>query len=280
MTKRNTLTLLFLFGSLLLLSAKAPKALIITGQHTTHNWAVSHVILNNLLTDDGFEVDIAMSPQQGEDMSTFHPNFDIYDLVVMDYNGDMWCEKMKVDFVAYVRGGKGGLFLYHAANTIFREWEEYQKITALGAFGGRGVDTEGYYTTWKEGGVVKYEGKGVVGHHGKRHDFTLTCRNEHHPAVDATLPIEPQQYDDEIYDQTKGPANIKDVLYTAYSETETGGTGREEILVFTVDYYDARIFHSMIGHAGKSLDNTPAMTSETFEKIFLAGARWAANYTK
>ncbi len=280
MKKRPTLTLLFLFSAFLLLSAKPPKALIITGQHKTHNWAVSHVILNNLLAEDGFEVDIAMSPKQGEDMSTFNPDFEKYNLVVVDYNGDMWCEQMKEGFVRYVRAGKGGLFLYHAANTIFREWEEYQRITALGAFGGRGEDTEGYYTTWKEGGVVKYEGRGVVGHHGKRHDFTLTCRNEHHPAVDPTLPKEPLQYDDEIYDQTKGPANIKEVLYTAYSETETGGTGREEILVFTVDYYHARIFHSMIGHAGKSLDNTPAMTSETFEKIFLAGARWAANCTK
>lgn len=277
MIKKLTFTLLFTCCLLFSLQAKSPKALIITGQHNTHNWAVSHLVLNELLQEDGFKVDIAMSPKQGEDMSKFNPNFNKYDLVVMDYNGDMWCEEMKEGFIDYLQKAKGGLFLYHAANTIFRDWEEYQKVTALGAFGGRGEQTEGYYTTWKDGGMVKYEDRGVVGHHGERHDFIITCRNEGHPAVDPTLPKEALQLHDEIYDQTKGPANIKDVLYTAFSDLETGGTGREEILIFTVDYGVARIFHSMIGHAGDSLEDSPALTSETFKKTFLAGARWAAN---
>ncbi len=253
-----------------------PRALIITGQHNTHNWEVSHLILNDLLESDGFDVDIAYSPKKGEDMSTFNPRFTDYNVVVMDYNGDMWCEEMKADFVEYVRAAKGGLVLYHAANTIFRDWEEYNKITALGAFGGRGEQTPGYYTTWKDDELVKYEGSGVVGHHGKRHDFEIVCRNMDHPAVDKTLPKISMQYNDEIYDQTKGPANIKDVLYTAYSETETGGTGREEVLIFTVDYGDARIYNSMIGHVCDSREESTAMSSEIFTKSFLAGVRWAA----
>lgn len=274
--RRLFLSLFLLCCTIASVSAKTTKALIITGQHLTHNWAVSHLVLQELLEGDGYDVDIAMSPLKGEDMSDFSPKFDRYDLVVMDYNGDMWCEKMQNDFVKYVQKGKGGLFLYHAANTIFRDWEEYNKMTALGAFGGRGEQTEGYYTTWRDGEMVKYEGSGVVGHHGKRHDFMVTCRNPNHPAVDPTLPIETLQLHDEIYDQTKGPANIKDVLYTAFSDLETGGTGREEILVFTVDYGKSRIFNSMIGHAGASKEESPALNTETFKKIFLAGARWAS----
>lgn len=269
--------LLLAFCTICTISAKTTKALIITGQHKTHNWAVSHLVLQELLLGDGYDVDIAMSPKQGEDMNDFCPKFSRYDLVVMDYNGDMWCEKMQNAFVKYVQKAKGGLFLYHAANTIFKDWEEYNKIIALGAFGGRGAQTEGYYTTWKDDKMVKYEDSGVVGHHGKRHDFMVTCRNPDHPAVDPTLPIETPQYSDEIYDHTKGPANIKDVLYTAYSDKKGGGTGREEIVVFTVDYGKSRIFNSMIGHAGPTKEESPALNSETFKKIFLAGARWAAN---
>ncbi len=276
MTKKLLLVLLTLCGTLFTLSAKEPKALIVTGQHKTHNWKVSHVALHDILEDDGFDVDYAISPEEGEDMSRFNPKFSKYDLVVLDYNGDMWCEDMQKDFIKYVKRGKGGLVLYHAANTTFREWKEYQKIIGLGAFGGRGKGTDGYYTTWKKGKMVKYKDRDIVGHHGKRHDFVITCRSTGHPAVDPTLPVEALQLEDEIYDHTKGPANIKDVLYTAYSDKKTGGTGRDEILVFTVDYGKARIFHSMLGHVEKSLRKSPAITSETFVKSFLAGARWAA----
>ncbi|MFR9602341.1 MAG: ThuA domain-containing protein [Rikenellaceae bacterium] len=276
MNKRTLLALLLICGCAFSAAAKTTKALIITGQHRTHNWAVSHLILQDILEGDGYDVDIAVSPKEGEDMSGFNPNFKKYDLVVMDYNGDMWCEEMQEGFIKYVQAAKGGLFLYHAANTIFTDWEEYNKMTALGAFGGRGEQTKGFYTTWKDGQMVKYEGSGVVGHHGKRHDFDMVCRNPNHPAVDPTLPQITRQVNDEIYDQAKGPANIKDVLYTAYSETETGGTGREEILIFTVDYGKARIYHSMIGHVCDSRDESTAMHTDMFVKSTLAGARWAS----
>lgn len=234
------------------------------------------MILSDLLTEDGFEVEIAYSPKQGEDMTSYNPDFELYDVVIMDYNGDLWCQEMRDSFVDYLQDG-GGLVLYHAANTTFRVWEEFDKIIGLGAFGGRGEQTEGYYTEWKDGQMIKYEDQGVVGHHGARHDFTIVCRNPDHPAVDPTLPLEAHQPFDEIYDRTKGPANIKDVLYTAYSETQTGGTGKEEIVIFTVDYGKARIFNSMIGHAASdNPEECAAMHSEAFTKSFLAGARWAA----
>ncbi len=278
MRKQITLMLLILCSTTIsCTTADEPtKALIVTGQHLTHNWELSHQLLYEMLEGDGYDGDIALSPKQGEDMSTFTPDFNAYDLVVLDYNGDLWCEQMQNDFIAYVQAAEGGLVLYHAANTTFRDWEEYNKITALGAFGSRGEQTEGYYTVWKDDKLVKYEDRGVVGHHGKRHDFTVVCRSESHPAIDPTLPKEAIQPFDEIYDRTKGPANIKDVLYTAYSDTQTGGTGQDEVVVFTVDYHNARIFHSMIGHVCDSAEETPWVKDDTFKKIFLAGARWAS----
>ena len=74
----------------------------------------------------------------------------------------------------------------------------------------------------------------------------------------------------------RGPANIKDLLYTAYSDKSTGGSGREEPLVFTVDYGKARIFHIMIGHAGNTVEDNVAMQCTGFQVLLLRGSEWAA----
>ena len=74
----------------------------------------------------------------------------------------------------------------------------------------------------------------------------------------------------------RGPGNIKDLLYTAFSDKETGGSSREEPLIFTVDYEKARIFHTMLGHAGRTVENSPAMQCTGFQVTLLRGAEWAA----
>lgn len=254
------------------LAAKPIKALIVTGQNN-HNWPVSHVMLKDILEKDNYIVDLAISPKQGEDMSNFKPAFNNYQLVVLDYNGDSWCDETNAEFLKYVQAGKG-LVIYHAANNAFKDWDEYEKIIALGGWGGRGDKSPGYYTEWKDDKVVKYEDSAVVGNHGKRHDFTLNCRNSKHP-ITKNLPKTMVQTDDELYDHMKGKANIKDVLYTAYSDPASGGTGKEEILIFTVDYPKSKIFHTMLGHAGQTVETSPALKSETFVKTFLSGAAWA-----
>ena len=74
----------------------------------------------------------------------------------------------------------------------------------------------------------------------------------------------------------RGPANIKDLLYSGYADKETGGSGREEPLVFTVDYGKARIFHIMLGHCGPTIENNPAMQCTGFQVLLLRGTEWAA----
>ncbi|MFI3321005.1 MAG: ThuA domain-containing protein [Rikenellaceae bacterium] len=256
------------------LAAKPIKAMIITGQNN-HYWKVSSKAISNLLTEDGYEVEIATSPKAGEDMSNFCPDFKGYKLVVVDYFGDSWCDKLKTEFIKYVKSGKG-VVIYHAANNAFSDWDEYESVIALGGWGDRGKESKGYYTEWKNGKLEKYEASDRVGHHGARHDYTLKCRNLSHPAVDKTLKAGILQPSDELYDSMKGKANIKDVLYTAYSDPKKGGTGKEEVLIFTVDFGRAKIFHTMIGHAMATIEQSPALNSETFKKTFLAGAAWAS----
>ena len=81
---------------------------------------------------------------------------------------------------------------------------------------------------------------------------------------------------DEMYDRMRGPANIKELLYSGKADRNTGGSGREEPLVFTVDYGKARIFHIMLGHCGPSLEDNPAMQCAGFQTLLLRGAEWSA----
>lgn len=256
------------------LSAKSPiKALLITGQNN-HNWKVSHVVLKSILENSGaFEVDLAISPVAGKDMSGFVLDFKPYQLVVLDYNGDNWPEETNKRFLEYVKAG-GGVVVYHAADNAFSKWPEYNRICALGGWENRN-EKSGPYVYWRDGGLTKDYSPGVGGSHGKQHEYILNSRNSDHPIMKG-LPKRWLHAKDELYDRMRGPGNIKECLYTAYSDKETGGSGRDEPLIFTVDYGKARIFHTMLGHAGESVDESPAMQCAGFQVTLLRGAEWAA----
>ena len=269
--------LFFVVFSLLLaytVSARKPiKTLLITGQND-HNWQVSHVVLKQILENSGrFDVDFVISPEQGKDMSGFVLDFSPYQLVVLDYNGDSWPEETNRRFLEYVQNG-GGVVIYHAADNAFSKWPEFNRICALGGWEGRN-ENSGPYVYWKDGKLVKDSSAGPGGSHGRQHEYVLNGRDKVHPVVKG-LPLKWRHAKDELYDRMRGPGNIRDILYTAYSDKETNGSGREEPLVFTVDYGNARIFHTMLGHAGATTEDNIAMQCTGFQVLLLRGAEWAA----
>lgn len=269
--------LFFVVFSLLLaytVSARKPiKTLLITGQNN-HNWQVSHVVLKQILENSGrFDVDFVISPEQGKDMSGFVLDFSPYQLVVLDYNGDSWPEETNRRFLEYVQNG-GGVVIYHAADNAFSKWPEFNRICALGGWEGRN-ENFGPYVYWKDGKLVKDSSAGPGGSHGRQHEYVLNGRDKVHPVVKG-LPLKWRHAKDELYDRMRGPGNIRDILYTAYSDKETNGSGREEPLVFTVDYGNARIFHTMLGHAGATTEDNIAMQCTGFQVLLLRGAEWAA----
>lgn len=269
--------LFFVVFSLLLactVSARKPiKTLLITGQNN-HNWQVSHVVLKQILENScRFDVDFAISPEQGKDMSGFVLDFSSYQLVVLDYNGDSWPEETNRRFLEYVQNG-GGVVIYHAADNAFSKWPEFNRICALGGWEGRN-ENSGPYVYWKDGKLVKDSSAGPGGSHGRQHEYVLNGRDKVHPVVKG-LPLKWRHAKDELYDRMRGPGNIRDILYTAYSDKETNGSGREEPLVFTVDYGNARIFHTMLGHAGATTEDNIAMQCTGFQVLLLRGAEWAA----
>ena len=269
--------LFFVVFSLLLaytVSARKPiKTLLITGQNN-HNWQVSHVVLKQILENSGrFDVDFVISPEQGKDMSGFVLDFSPYQLVVLDYNGDSWPEETNRRFLEYVQNG-GGVVIYDAADNAFSKWPEFNRICALGGWEGRN-ENSGPYVYWKDGKLVKDSSAGPGGSHGRQHEYVLNGRDKVHPVVKG-LPLKWRHAKDELYDRMRGPGNIRDILYTAYSDKETNGSGREEPLVFTVDYGNARIFHTMLGHAGATTEDNIAMQCTGFQVLLLRGAEWAA----
>ena len=173
----------------------------------------------------------------------------------------------------YVRKG-GGVIVYHAADNAFAGWEEFNKVIALGGWEGRDEKSGPYYYL-VDGQPVLDSAPGPGGSHGEQREFPMNARNAKHPIVKG-LPEVWMHAQDEMYDRMRGPANIKDLLYSGFAIESRGGSGREEPLVFTVDYGKARIFHIMIGHCGPTAEENPAMQCTGFQTLLLRGAEWAA----
>jgi type 1 glutamine amidotransferase len=270
--KKVSVLCLMLLLSTGILNAKDPiKALIVTGQNN-HNWAASSVILQKYLNESGvFVADLAVSPSKGEDMSAYRPNFSAYKVIVLDYNGDSWSEDTNKDFLEYVKNG-GGVVVYHAANNAFRKWKEYNEIIGLGGWEGRD-ETDGPYVYFRDGVEVRDTSPGPGGSHGQKHEYKIVVRKKH--PITKDLPKSWTHSKDELYDRLRGPAQNLTVLATAYSDKETGGTGRDEPILMTLKWGKGRIFHTVLGHVGGEAKH-PAVEGASFIVTFLRGTEWAA----
>jgi HEAT repeat protein/type 1 glutamine amidotransferase len=248
------------------------KALIVTGQND-HNWKTSSAALEQMLENTGlFEVEVAISPEKGESMEKFSPDFSSYRLVVLDYSGDEWSPSSKKAFVDYVQAG-GGVVVYHAADNTFARWKEYNRIIGLGGWNGRD-QSSGPYVYWKDGEVIRDKSPGRGGQHTSPHAFLVVGRNSDHP-ITRGLPEKWMHAEDELYGLLRGPAENLEVLATAYSDPACLGTGRNEPVLFTVRYGKGRIFHTVLGHAGRDVPS-PALECVGFIVTFQRGAEWAA----
>ncbi len=272
MKKYTAGKLLLCFAILVLLAAQpygAEKisALVIDGQNN-HDWKLTTPYLKAILENTGlFAVEVATAPPSGEDMSAFSPDFENYDVLVMNYNGDPWPAATRESFERYVRNG-GGLVIFHAADNAFPEWKEYNLMIGLGGWGERN-EKDGPYLHWENGKAVRDTSPGKAGSHGKRHEFIVDNRMPDHPIMEETSPRWKHTMD-ELYDSLRGPAENVALLATAYSDPETGGTGKHEPILFTVGYGKGRVFHTVLGHDDVSCSGVGFMTT------FARGTEWAA----
>ncbi len=248
------------------------KALIVTGQNF-HDWQTSSAALKQMLEDTGlFVVDIAVSPPAGGNMKNFRPSFRDYRLVVLDYSGDSWSRPAQASFVDFVKNG-GGVVAFHSADNAFPDWPEYNAIIGLGGWGNRD-EKAGPYVFVKDGRLVRDGTPGIAGYHTPPHAFLVATRDPDHPVI-AGLPSQWMHAEDELYGLLRGPAQNIDVLATAYSAPDEGGTGRDEPVLFTVNYGAGRVFHTVLGHAAPG-GVPPALECVGFIVTFQRGAEWAA----
>ncbi len=244
------------------------KTLIVTGQDGSHYWrGASEGIKQILENSDLFEVDILETPDFGEDMRRFNPRFEGYGLVVINYGGATWNEKIRKRFENYVAGG-GGVVVIHSSIIPMQDWPDYNLMTGLGAWNGRD-ERWGPFVYWKDGRYVYDYSPGYAGYHGLQHETVVQHRASTHPILKG-LPEEWKHFKDEIYTHLRGPARNLEILATVEEK------GRHEPVMWTTTYGKGRVFVNVLGHCGNDPEMIYSILCTGFQVTLLRGAEWAA----
>lgn len=243
---------------------------ILTG-HTDkhHSWELMSGCVQSVVQSyDAMQSEIILY----SDESTFSPDFAKYDVVVVNLNETQWSDSTRRNFEEYVERG-GGVVIIHEADNAFADWAEYNQMIGLGGWGGR-TKSAGAYYYFQDGEFVRDTITDFKsGHHGRRVTIDIEVRAPKHPIMKG-LPLVWQHHNDELYSYMRGPAENMEVLATAYSDPATGGSGREEPVLFTVRYGKGRIFHTVLGHTATGF--TQAIDNIGFQTTLLRGVEWAA----
>jgi type 1 glutamine amidotransferase len=248
-------------------SAAPIKVILIDGQNN-HAWKQTTPELKAILEEGGLcTVEVSTAPGKGGDWATWRPKFGEFQVVVSNYNGELWPDDVRDAFEKFVREG-GGFVPVHAANNSFPEWKAYNEMIGLGGWGGR-TEKSGPYLRLRDGKWTMDPRPGSGGSHGKQHEFLLTTRAPEHPVM-AGLPAKWMHRQDELYDRLRGPAQNVTVLASAMSAKETGGSGEEEPLLMAIPYGKGRVFHTALGHGME------AIKCQGFAVTLRRGTEWAA----
>ena len=254
------------------------RVLIVDGQNNHNFKAMTPPMTDDLVKSGRFTVDVARTPEvtppakkaPKEAWNAFNPDFSKYDVVLSNYNGEPWPDPVQKGLEAYVAGG-GGLSVIHAANNAFEGWPEWNKMIGLGwrknTFGDR-------LTIDESGKVVRTsKGEGPNSGHGAAHPYKVVIRDPDHP-ITRGMPHEWMHAKDELYHGQRGPGENMEILASAYSDKEKGGTGTSEPMVWVIPYGKGRVFTTVMGHVGK--DDTTAIRDIGFKTVMLRGTEWAA----
>lgn len=231
------------------------RALILSGRNN-HDWRTTTPFLRQLLDESGrFDCRVAEATDSLT-AETFAP----YDVLIMDYGGPRWGEGTERAIEAFVQSGKGFVSVHGAC---------YH-------FSGLDVITDGHRPVgWKEPAwpaFLRMVGCGwsalpPKGYHGPRHTFPVKIVDREHP-ITSGMPESFLATDELYHAMTVIPE--AQVLATAFSAPDRGGTGAAEPMLVVTEFGKGRCFYTALGH------ETPAMWEPGFRATFLRGVEWAA----
>lgn len=258
-------------------AAEKIRVLIVDGQNN-HDFERTTPFLRHLLESTGkFSVTVVTTPPKDRNDAAawkgFRPQFNDYDVVLSNYNGETWPEHARVAFEDFVSNG-GGVVNVHAANNPFPDWPAFNEMIGLAwrpaAFGDRiSLNNAGELVR-----TAKGEGPGAG--HGKQHPYSVVTRDPAHPVMKG-FPAEWLHPQDELYHGQRGPAANMQLLATAFSDPSTGGTGAHEPMVWWIPYGKGKVFTTLLGHVGRGQpeDSWP-MQGKGFQGIVVRACEWVA----
>jgi hypothetical protein len=235
-----------------------------------HAWQKTTPALKTMLEETGlFQVEVVTSPPAGGDFSNFKPEFNRYQVIVLNYDGpdNQWTEETRSAFERYMLNG-GGLVVVHAADNAFPGWQAYNLMIGIGGWRNRD-EKAGPLWYYKDGKLVSDSSPGRAGSHGPPTPYQIVIQNSAHPITNG-LPKTWMHATDELYNSLRGPGKEMEVLATAYSNPANKGTGRDEPMLLTLKYGKGRIFHTIMGH------DVAAMSCAGFVTTYQRGTEWAA----
>jgi len=237
-------------------SPERVRVLFLTGETDLpyHDWRVTTPFLRNVLTDTGrFEVKV-LEEVRGLTAGGLAG----YDVLVLNYNGPRWGSEAETAIENFVKSGKGLISLHGVTYGEFYG-QEFNKRWSASSTGDKGwlAYPELIGATWKPANIG----------HGARHAFPVKWVNREHPisrGLDESFLA-----NDELYHKLDLLPNTK-ALATAYSAPETGGTGKNEPIIWTAPFGAGRTVHISLGH------DLSAMIQPGFLAAFARGTEWAA----
>jgi type 1 glutamine amidotransferase len=253
------------------------RVLIVDGQNN-HDFERTTPYLRHILEQTGrFSVAVATTPNSGRNDAAawkgFRPQFNDYDVVLSNYNGETWPEHARLAFEEFVKNG-GGVVNVHAANNPFPDWPAFNEMIGLAwrpaNFGERlTVDDKG-------APIRTAAGEGPGAGHGKQHAYTVVTRDIAHPVMQG-FPAEWMHPQDELYHGQRGPAANMQLLATSFSSKESGGTGAHEPMVWWIPYGKGKVFTTLLGHVGRDQKpETWPMRCQGFQAMVIRGCEWVA----
>ncbi|MBS1825011.1 MAG: ThuA domain-containing protein [Acidobacteria bacterium] len=231
------------------------RALIVTGRNN-HDWRTTTPFLRRILEVTArFDVRVTEEP-----MSMSAESLKPYDVLIVNYCGPRWSPPTEAAIENFVRQGKG-LVAIHAASYPFGD------VEVLAEKMGRTGVIQQPWPEWARMVGARWAAADPKTGHGTRHAYQVTWKDGKHPIAAGLAPH--FLISDELYHNFRLEPGIH-VLATAFDALPQRGTGKDEPLLWTVDYGKGRVFHTALGH------DLAAMQSPGFVASYARGVEWAA----